>query len=103
MENTDEDILKYLLEVESEAASLALDASEEADKRRSAAKQKVDAEYHSKYSELISSLDAWLNAEKEKCDVALKALFSEYDEKLRALSKDFDSFYSFVDSIIIGK
>ena len=98
----DKDILGHLLEVESDASSLALEASEEADKRRSAAKQKADSEYRAKYEEMINSLDAWLNSEKEKNDTALKAVFAEYDERLKALPKDIDSFYSFVDSLLAG-
>lgn len=98
----DVDILRYLLEVESDAASLALEASEEADKRRNAAKQKADLEYHSRYEDLISSLDTWLNSEKEKCDADFKAIFSDYEERLKALPKDIDSFYSFVSSALAG-
>ena len=108
MEKTDSgwkdeaDVLRHLLDVENDAASLALEASEEADKRRSSAKQKADAKYRVKYEELIASLDSWLNSEKESCDAALKATFSEYDERLKAMPKNLDAFYSFVDSVLIG-
>lgn len=106
MENPDlsnegnKSVLRHLLDVESEAASLALEAAKEADKRRSAAKQKADAEYRAKYEQLMRSLDEQFNLEKEKCDAALKAVFSEHDEQLKALRQDTDSFYSFVDSLI---
>ena len=99
----DRDALYHLLEVESEAATLALEATEEADKRRSAAKQKADAEYRAKYEELIESLDAWLNAEKEKCDAEQKAVYGEYAKKLEELPKDTGAFCAYVDSLLIGK
>ena len=101
--NEDRDALYHLLEVESEASTLTLEATEEADKRRSAAKQKADAEYRAKYEELIESLDAWLGSEKEKCDAAQKAVFGEYEEKLKALPKNTGAFCSYVDSLLIGK
>ena len=96
----DRDVLHHLLEVESEASTLAIEATEEADKRRAAAKQKADAEYRAKYEELIKSLETWLGAEKEKCDAEQKAAFSEYEEKLKALHKDTGAFCAYVDSLL---
>lgn len=97
------DLIRHLIEVESDAASLALEASEEADKRRHAAKQKADAEYHGKYEELIASLEAWLNSEKEACDAEQKAIVAEHEKRLNNLAKDLNTFHSFVDSVLIGK
>ena len=96
-------ILNHLLEVENEALMLAVEATEEADKRRAVAKQKADAEYRAKYDELIQSLETWLGGEKEKCDAAQKAAFSEYEEKLKAMPRNVDEFYAFVDSLLIKK
>ena len=99
----DRGILTHLLEVESEASTLAIEATEEADKRRSAVKQKVDAEYRAKYDELIKSLEAWLGAEKEKCDAEQKAIYSEYAKKLEELPKDTGAFCAYVDSLLMEK
>ncbi len=100
---TDQDVLGHLMDVEHAASELALEAQEEADKRRGEVKQKVEGEYRAKYEQLIAGLESNLQAGKEECDAAREVEYSTYASRLDSMPKDVASFNSFVDSVFSGK
>ena len=101
--STEQDILGHLMEVESAASELALEAQQEADKRRAEAKQKAEAEYRTKYEGLIAELDSWYKAGKEECDAARGLEYKNYAARLESLPKNVEAFNAFVESVFSGK
>ena len=78
----EQDVLRHLLEVESNAASLVNDAQAEADKRVAENEKQNRSRFDDKYNQEVSLL------EKNYQD-AISKVKDEYDEDLRAYRESF--------------
>ena len=76
------DVIGHLIQIESEAADMLLNAQAEADKRITEAKQKADNIYKEKYENLINELENSYNQQKKQIDEEIQIKFDSYKEKI---------------------
>ncbi len=79
----EQDMLRHLLEVESEAASLVNDAQIEADKRVAENEKQHRSRFDDQYSKEVSLLE-------ENYRNALSEVRNRYDEELKAYRESFE-------------
>ena len=96
------DIIGHLIQIESEAANMIMDAQTEADRRITEAKKKADDLYKEKYDNLINSLEANLQESKSKIDLEYDNLFNEFKENTTTVSQDKRMLNQKLDSYLFG-
>ena len=96
------DIIGHLIQIESEAANMIMDAQTEADRRITEAKKKADDLYKEKYDNLINSLEANLQESKSKIDLEYDNLFNEFKENITTVSQDKRMLNQKLDSYLFG-
>jgi len=96
------DVIGHLIELESEAANLLLDAQAEVDSRITEAKQNADKIYKEKYEGLIANLELNLSEQKKIVDQNCEKILVEYKNHISATNQDKRSFNSQLDSYFFG-
>ena len=82
------DVIGHLIQIESEAADMLLNAQAEADKRITEAKQKADNIYKEKYENLINELENTYNQQKKQIDEEIQRIVADcYKKALELLSQ----------------
>lgn len=99
---TETDIIGHLIQIESEAANMLLDAQTEVDRRITEAKQKADNLYKEKYENLIKELDTQFEAKKNQVLKDCNIIIDDYKEKVLSSNQDKRAFNLYLDSIIFG-
>lgn len=101
MENEVE-VLNHLLEVERAAATLAIDAKADADKKISAAKSKADAQFKVEFDKIVSENERVYSEKTEKIVADSEKTIKDYKEKISNSSKNIDEFNSYLDKILFA-
>ena len=96
------DVIGHLIQIESEAAEMLLNAQTEVDQRITESKQKADNLYKEKYEQLIAELEQNLNQEKNKIDEQIQIKFDSYKEKITTITQDKRAINSKLQNLIFG-
>ena len=92
------DVIGHLIDVERQAADLALEANAEADRRKKAAREKADAELRLASASIAEELDRAFEASRAACDEALRREFESFTERLSAMPHDKAAFAACLDA-----
>lgn len=96
------DVIGHLIQIESEAADMLLNAQAEADKRITEAKQKADNIYKEKYENLINELEDTYNQQKKQIDEEIQIKFDSYKEKVTSSNQDKRAINTKLQTYIFG-
>lgn len=96
------DVIGHLIQIESEAADMLLNAQAEADKRITEAKQKADNIYKEKYENLINELENTFNQQKKQIDEEIQIKFDSYKEKITSSNQDKRAINTKLQTYIFG-
>lgn len=99
----EQDVIGHLIDVERLAYDLLLDAQTEADKRKSAARERAEQEYHEAYNRLVSDLDAEEVRERKQCDESREREYEAFNAHLNSINQDRIAFNDYLDSVYPGK
>lgn len=100
---TDEvDMIKHLLDIESESSEMLLEAQKEADSRTAEARAKSDSQFRTEFTKRTESLDTFEKEEKIKIEQNYQKTLSEYKNKLTDLPKDKEAFVKAFESSLFA-
>ena len=99
-ENSSElDAINHLLEIERDAAVLIDDAKIEADKRIANAKNQYNAQYKSKYEDIVKELESKYNTSIDEISDKYKKEIDAYKNELKEKKQDEGNFSSLLDKL----
>ena len=96
------DVIGHLIQIESEAADMLLNAQAEADKRITEAKQKADTIYKEKYEELIKTLENDFFQQKSEIDSNYDKNFEEFRATISTVNQDKRALNTKLESYLFG-
>ena len=96
------DVIGHLIQIESEAADMLLNAQAEADKRITEAKQKADTIYKEKYEELIKTLENDFFQQKSEIDSNYDKNFEEFRATISTVNQDKRTLNTKLESYLFG-
>lgn len=100
MEELESSVIEHLIEVETQASTVTLNAQQEALKIINNAKAKAETEYLEKYNEQLSKIvKEWDEKAKEISDSSEQEI-SKYKERINSTSQNTEAFNKLMDSII---
>lgn len=100
MEELESSVIEHLIEVETQASTVTLNAQQEALKIINNAKAKAETEYLQKYNEQLSKIvKEWDEKAKEISDSSEQEI-SKYKERINSTSQNTEAFNKLMDSII---
>lgn len=100
---TDEvDMIKHLLDIESESSEMLLEAQKEADSRTAQARAKAETQFKSEYTKKAEQIDSFEKSEKSKIEDDYQKNLSEYKENLVKLPKDKEAFTQTFESLLFA-
>lgn len=100
MEELESSVIEHLIEVETQASTVTLNAQQEALKIINNAKAKAETEYLAKYNEQLSKIvKEWDEKAKEISDSSEQEI-SKYKERINSTSQNTEAFNKLMDSII---
>ena len=100
MEELESSVIEHLIEVETQASTVTLNAQQEALKIINNAKAKAETEYLQKYNEQLSKIvKEWDEKAKEISDSSEQEI-SKYKECINSTSQNTEAFNKLMDSII---
>ncbi len=97
------DVIGHLIQIESEAANMLLDAQAEVDRRITEAKVKAENSYKEKYENLMQNLETEYEEKKLQIDTDCNSLFEEYKQKITSINQDKRTFNQKLDSYFFGR
>ena len=100
MEELESSVIEHLIEVETQASTVTLNAQQEALKIINNAKAKAETEYLQKYNEQLSKIvKEWDEKAKEISDSSEQEI-SKYKECINSTSQNTEAFNKLMDRII---
>ncbi len=98
----EQDVIGHLIDVERSAFDMMMDAQNEADKRKTAAREEAEQKFRTAYESIIADLESSLEKQKKECDAAREAEYAELKERLEAIQQDRSAFSEYLDSLFPG-
>ncbi|WP_428769871.1 hypothetical protein V1L52_11660 [Treponema sp. HNW] len=96
------DTLGHLIEIESKAAAMLMDAQTEADRRTAEVRSQADADYKVQYEKLVNELESeterHIRTLKQQYDTA----FDAYKAELAACAQDASAFNGLLKNLLCG-
>jgi hypothetical protein len=99
----DSDILRHLLKVEAEAASLAHDAAAEADRREAESEKQSRRRYDEAYTQEAAALEERYKADIAAVKIDYQRQIDEFSAGLDAMPIDAPAFSRLLDSLLFEK
>jgi hypothetical protein len=99
-EDTDRDVLRHLLDVESGAQSLVDDAQAEADRRTAETEKQNRARYEEQYTKEAALLDSRYEVEIKAVKAEYDKLLDEYRLELEERRPDYGAFSCLLDDFL---
>ncbi len=99
MEN---DVIGHLIDVERSAFDMMMNAQNEADTRKKAAKEEADQQFHTAYDAIITGLEAELEEQKKNTDTDRNSEYEKLEAHLAAIAQDGNAFTGYLDSLFPG-
>ena len=99
----DSDILKHLLEIEGQAATLVDDAQAEADRRIKEAEEKNRLAFDEAYQKIMTELETEYQESQETVKIEYNKYLDEYRVSLDCMPKNNDGFNALVYSLLVDK
>ena len=96
------DTLGHLLELESRAASLLLDAQTEADRRTAEARAQAEADYKKQYEQIVADMEAGTEKHIGELKRQYDADLDAYKTELSAYNRDTDAFDGLLKNLLFG-
>lgn len=103
MAEKESDVIKHLLGLEQEAASLLSEAQSAADKRISESRAAAEEAYKKQYSELLANADVELKSECDKISKNHENSFAAYRDRISASGKDVTAFNALLDKLFFAE
>lgn len=98
----EQDVIGHLIDVERSAFDLMMEAQNEADSRKKAAKEQADQQFRTAYEAIVAELEQTLEEQKKLCDTARKSEYDELETQLDAIAQDTNAFTGYLDSLFPG-
>ena len=103
MAEKESDVIKHLLGLEQEAASLLSEAQDAANKRISESRTVAEESYKKQYSELLANADVELKSECDKINKNHESSFAAYRDRISASGKDINAFNALLDKLFFAE
>lgn len=98
----EQDVIGHLIDVERSAFDLMMDAQNEADKRKTAAREEAEQKFRSAYEAIVAELETGLDKQKRDCDASRDTEYAELQARLEAIEQDRGAFSGYLDSLFPG-
>lgn len=98
----EQDVIGHLIDVERSAFDMMMDAQNEADKRKTAAREEAEYKFRLEYEKIIKELETSLEEEKKKCDAEQEAEYTALASRLSAVTLDKKAFSDHLESLFNG-
>jgi flavin-dependent dehydrogenase len=96
----DSDVLRHLLKVESEAAALAGEAAQEAEKRIASAEKQNRLKYDEAYTKEAAALEEKYRADIEGVKKAYQKELDDFAQSLGNMKTDADGFSALLEQLL---
>lgn len=96
------DTLGHLIEIESKAAAMLMNAQTEADRRTAEARSQADADYKAQYEKLVTELESETEQHIRTLKQQYDATFDAYKAELAACTRDEAAFNGLVKNLLFG-
>lgn len=100
MRENEVDVMKHLLDVETQASVIVEDAQTEGQKRILSAKANADEEFNSRYSGIVKELESDCDDKIKSADEEHSTSIQNFQNKILKSEKDTLSFNSFMDKVL---
>ena len=96
------DTLGHLIEIESKAAAMLMDAQTEADRRTAQARSQADADYKVQYEKLVTELESETDRHIRALQQQYDTTFDAYKAELAACTQDTSAFNGLLKNLLCG-
>lgn len=96
------DVIGHLIDVERSAFDMMMNAQNEVDARKKAAKEQADQQFRTAYEAIIDELETTLEEQKKKIDTAREDEYDELETQLAAIEQNRSAFTEYLDSLFSG-
>lgn len=96
----DDYVLEHLMDIESEAANILVEAQLQADKFTEDAKKQADANFKDAYINMVSELEKQTNKKIAELEQIHDTTLRKYEYKVEHLEKDIIQFEKYLDNLL---
>ena len=96
------DVIGHLIDVERSAFDMMMNAQNEADARKKAAKEEADQQFRTAYDAIITELEAELEEQKKNTDIDRNNEYEKLETHLASIEQDGKAFTGYLDSLFPG-